>query len=207
MSVNRENITWQSKDKTWNIGFYTCIPGDSYDDDYDSEWDADYDFNSFEWVSTGHSTEREAELAWRGANPGGGSVMNYSTKNAKDIAALDLMALYCKKPELAVAAAKKKAAKLTREHTKKLKEQFVENNDYLGRRVTVIIKQDDSPYTRMGVSQQHTGYAQIKDDWLLVGDIQVKNLKSGRLNRKLHSIESAPDTSGRGYRGSYWSGY
>jgi hypothetical protein len=82
MSVNRENVIWQSRDGTWNRGFYdfyhTSHPGD---EDFDPEWDVEYDYSRFNWVSTGHSTQQEANDAWRGANPGCSEV--YSEPSAE----------------------------------------------------------------------------------------------------------------------------
>lgn len=75
MSKNRENTTWQSRDGSWNIGFYDYYEtGGHGDEDYDDEWDVEYT-NDFHWVSTGHATEYDAQAAWRGANPGGGSII------------------------------------------------------------------------------------------------------------------------------------
>ena len=71
MSLNRENMIWQSADGTWNRGFFVVLPGDTSDPDYDDEWDVDYDQSSFDWVSTGLPTEEAAHRSWHGANPGG----------------------------------------------------------------------------------------------------------------------------------------
>lgn len=38
MSVNRENVIWQSADGTWNRGFYAY---DTWGEDH--EWDVEYD--------------------------------------------------------------------------------------------------------------------------------------------------------------------
>lgn len=72
MSFNRENVIWQSADGTWGRGFYESSSTGSYDDEeYDPEWDVDYDYDRFEWVSVGHSTEQAARASWDGENPGG----------------------------------------------------------------------------------------------------------------------------------------
>lgn len=78
MSKNRENVTWQSKDGSWNIGFYDYheVRGDD-DEDYDSEWDVEYT-DDFHWVSAGHPSAASAQRAWRGASPGGGEEMSYN---------------------------------------------------------------------------------------------------------------------------------
>jgi len=85
MSCNRENISWQSPDKTWNSGFY-----DFTQIGEDHEWDVEYDFSTFRWVSTGWTTEEEAANAWLGANPGGGCTL---TEIGEKSARLDAMAL------------------------------------------------------------------------------------------------------------------
>ncbi len=74
MSFHRENVTWQSEDGTWSLGFFEVYSYDSGDDDYDPEWDVDYDYDSFQWVSTGHPTREAAGAAWDGSNPGGTTV-------------------------------------------------------------------------------------------------------------------------------------
>lgn len=94
MSFNRDNVTWQSPDGTWNLGFYTVHEGMVYgdDEDYDPEWDVDYDYESFEWVTTGHATENAARAAWKGANPGCTTIVTYSAESAERVAELDEMA-------------------------------------------------------------------------------------------------------------------
>lgn len=69
MSCNRENVTWKSRDGTWNRGFF-----DFYQTGEDHEWDVEYDYDQFHWISLGHATKQNAKDAWDGANPGGGHV-------------------------------------------------------------------------------------------------------------------------------------
>ena len=83
MSQNRENVTWQSKDNSWNIGFYDYSASSG-----DEEWDVDYTDN-FYWASTGHPTAQSARKAWQGANPGGGQEMAYTPGQDLAIARLD----------------------------------------------------------------------------------------------------------------------
>jgi hypothetical protein len=72
VSVNRENVIWQSEDGTWSRGFYDYVTtGDDY------EWDVEY-LDSFMWVRTGLRSEDAAHDAWDGANPGGYSVARWS---------------------------------------------------------------------------------------------------------------------------------
>ena len=90
MSFHRENITWISRDGTWNRGFYDHYRVRRDDgEDEDPEWDVEYDYSAFNWVSTGHATLEAANDAWTGANPGSGSVL-YAPNDETD--QLDAMA-------------------------------------------------------------------------------------------------------------------
>jgi len=90
MSKNREHVTWQSEDGSWSIGFYDnySSPGYGEDDDFDEEWDVDYT-GDFHWVSAGHNSPESAANAWRGANPGGGSVVAYKANERSSIRDFD----------------------------------------------------------------------------------------------------------------------
>lgn len=72
MSFNRENVLWQSADGTWSRGFYVCHVRNYGEDeeDIDPEWDVDYDYDRFNWVSVGHTSEQAAEDSWSGGNCG-----------------------------------------------------------------------------------------------------------------------------------------
>jgi hypothetical protein len=204
MSWNHENVAWQSKDKTWNIGFFPAnAPHGSEEDGYDPEWDVDYDYDRFENVFTGHKTSEEARIAASKmyGNYGGSQIIPWGKEDAEYVAKYEEMALWHTNPKQAELNLKKKEAKLKREHTAKLKEQFAEKNDFKGLYVTVTMKVDDKTYTRMGVSQSYTGYATVVGDWLMVDKAQVKNMKTGRLNRKLYDVrvDRAPSSYGYGY--------
>lgn len=74
MSCNRENVTWQSADGTWNMGFYPFYNvGDTSDPDWDYEWDVEYEYDRFGWITQGHRTPESAYEAYTrcNANPGG----------------------------------------------------------------------------------------------------------------------------------------
>jgi len=98
MSFHRENIIWQSADGTWSRGFYECHEsygghGDDDDEDsFDPEWDVEYDYGALEQVSCGHPSEDAAFQSWRGANPGGSTVLPYDSDAAAEAAQLDDMA-------------------------------------------------------------------------------------------------------------------
>lgn len=206
MSWNREAVAWQSKDKTWTIGFYpSSFYGNEADGD-DPEWDVEYDYNRFEWVSRGHLTERAATQAGYDnfGNFGSPDLYPWRKEFSTEIAQFEEMALWHTNPEQAKQNLKKKEAKLRREHTAKLKEQFAEKNDFKGLYVTVTLKLDDATYTRLGASQSYTGYATVVGDWLMVEKAQVKNMKTGRLNRKLHEVRiDRPPTFGYGFGSGY----
>ena len=90
MSFYRENVTWQSENGSWSRGFFSNFQvGD------DPEWDVEYDFNRFEWVSTGHPSEYDADSSWPGPNPGGGETIPFSEATAADCRRYDAMAAEC----------------------------------------------------------------------------------------------------------------
>jgi len=86
MSFNRENVTWQSEDGTWSIGFWEVLwTGE------DPEWDVEYG-SRFGWASTGHPTAEAARDAWTGANPGGGGVTPFCEAFAEECRRYDALA-------------------------------------------------------------------------------------------------------------------
>lgn len=91
MSLNRKNITWQSANGTWSLGFYAYHHVNQDSDDFDPEWDVDYE-DEFNWVSTGHATSEAADDSRRDPNPGGVEYLEYTPANAPECAALDALA-------------------------------------------------------------------------------------------------------------------
>ena len=79
MSLNRNNVTWQSQDGKWNRGFYAY-----YQTGEDFEWDVEY-IDEFNWVSLGHSTLEKADESWKGANPGHTWVIPYDPADSTSI--------------------------------------------------------------------------------------------------------------------------
>jgi len=79
MSLNRENVTWQSKDGKWNRGFFAF-----YTTGEDFEWDVEY-HDYFNWVSLGHATEEQAHDSWDGANPGHTFVSRFNPVDSKSV--------------------------------------------------------------------------------------------------------------------------
>ena len=91
MSVNRENVIWQSADGSWSRAFYEFWPVGEDDEDWDYEWDVEYG-SDFNWVSSGWATEEAAHDSWTGANPGGSETVAYSAETAALCEALDAKA-------------------------------------------------------------------------------------------------------------------
>lgn len=91
MSVNRENVTWQTEDGRWSIGFwdFDYVGGD----DGDYEWDVEY-LDHFNFASTGHATEEAAYAAYtrENANPGGTVVYPWSEANRDRIEGFNKLA-------------------------------------------------------------------------------------------------------------------
>ena len=86
MSFHRENVVWQSRDGSWNIGFFDVVWTGA-----DPEWDVEYDYKTFQWASIGHADDCEAEDAWKGSNPGMSVIMGYEN-NEEQCDAYDAMA-------------------------------------------------------------------------------------------------------------------
>jgi hypothetical protein len=81
MSFNRENVTWQNADGTWNMAFYV-VAWEATEEEGDPEWDVEYDYARFEpydFARNCASPEEAYEVATKGrANPGGTWVVSYA---------------------------------------------------------------------------------------------------------------------------------
>ncbi len=79
MSFNRENVTWQSADGTWNMAFYNVA---WVDPDGDEEWDVEYDYSSFQtWAYATGCVSADAayeKATAHTSNPGGTTVVPYA---------------------------------------------------------------------------------------------------------------------------------
>jgi hypothetical protein len=80
MSFNRENVTWQSKDGTWNMAFFRVTWEGREEEGYDPEWDVEYDYTKFDphnYATRQESPDAAYEQARKNtANPGGGWVVS-----------------------------------------------------------------------------------------------------------------------------------
>jgi hypothetical protein len=98
LSYHQENITWQSENLTWNIGFFNTVPGaNMYEEDYDPEWDDYTDYTSFFFASTGHPTADAANASWKGVNPGSHTIQPYNLCDVAEVINWDAMAVACNK--------------------------------------------------------------------------------------------------------------
>lgn len=80
MSFNRENVTFQTADGKWNIGFWNFYETNSYrDEDFDAEWDVEYIYDGFWFSSVGHATPEKAYEAYcrNHSNPAGTEILTY----------------------------------------------------------------------------------------------------------------------------------
>lgn len=191
MSKNRENVVWQSMDKSWNIGFYEIIDNPSAwgHEDYDDEWDVDYT-DSFALLLKNHPTSQSvitaADRRW--GNPGSHTVYEYNRNTKDDIAHFEKLAAYHLNPALQVADEKKSAKKANLAHFKKLRELFTEKNNFTGVSVNVRIKQDDDAYTALGSSLCYTNRFRLVGSWLTIDGQKVFNPTTKRFNKRLHSV-------------------
>jgi hypothetical protein len=110
MSKNRENVIWQSRDGTWNRGFFDYVVTGP-----DDEWDVEYDHQTFNWVATDLPSENAAREAWHGANPGGYQRVPWDEKNHAEIERYEKMAAAFKKPSRETPRRGKSRAQLDRE--------------------------------------------------------------------------------------------
>lgn len=187
MSYNWANVTWQTKDGRWGVGFYDRISyTDSWEDeDYDSEWDDEFDYDVFIHASTGHTSLDSAMKTWNGANPGHTNTYRYNRANAKTIAEFEDMAKACNSP----AYAKERADRIAKaEYTKRRKEVIAkmrEKEPRAGRNtVTIGLSGGLNPYAgAYGILDTTL----VKDgDWL-VGS-REHTLKSGKKTVKKFKV-------------------
>ncbi len=194
MSCNRENITWQSADQKWNIGFYTYYNiGDNSDEDFDYEWDVEYEDDSFWWVSTGHATPRDAYRAYclDNANPGTTTVLQYKGNSAL-VKKLDKMVWAYRNPALAEMELEKARKALARARRKTLNEEIASNPYFtkVGNRVSVTFKKDLS--TILGQSNTVTGNMRMSDIWLTVEGEKFFNTTTRKLAPTVFSFKVPP---------------
>lgn len=198
MSYNWENAIWQSKDGSWNRGYYKRIsradsPNAWDDEDYDSEWDDDFDFSGFSMVQTGMRSEGEAWGYEPQGNPGSAAVSNHKD-NSRNCKHLDELAHWFKHPEEKAKHDRLELLRKNREHFKKLQEVWTPEAIRTAAaghffKLTATIKLDESAFTTFGSSISATGRLIEKGDWLMLEGKRIYNLKTDKFEKHVHKLE------------------
>ncbi len=198
MSYHWENTIWQSKDGTWNRGFFKRIPmGDGWsDEDYDSEWDDEFDFSAFDYLRTGFPSEAAAFNWQPGANPGSHTTVPYAG-NSKECKHLDQLARWHLHPEEKAKHDRLELLRKNREHFKNLQTEWTPEAIRSARanliRFDVEFKQDEAVHTAFGISTSAQGNLFENGDWLEIMGKRVYNLKTDKFEKNIHSLRrSAP---------------
>lgn len=195
MSYHWENTIWQSRDGSWNRGYFERINvSDSIENKegkpYDPEWDDEFNFSKFADVKTGFPNE-SAAAAWTPyGNPRGAIIYHYAGNSmiCKD---LDKMAHYFINPEARAKREKSVHNRLRREHFRALEKQWAELGGLEDKRVSVVVSDDDRVYELGG--QTYTGYPKKKGDWLTVENKRVFNTRTGHFHWRIASVTESPE--------------
>lgn len=210
MSYHWENVIWQSKDGSWNRGYFHRIsnadsPSSWNDEDYgyDSEWDDEFDFSSFDYLSTGMRSE---ETAWNftpHGNPGTYTLLPYAG-NSKECKHYDLMAHWHRNPAEKAKAQRKEHLRKVREHFKDIVAEWNPQamKELAGGYSTfsVVLKGDDKVYEQWGLSHELTGVPLVEGDWLTVEGKRVYNLKTEKFEKRVRKFERYMNHGRYGYR-------
>lgn len=205
MSVNRENVVWQSKDGSWNRGFFAFENINENSEDFDYEWDVEYDYEHFWWASTGHRTETQATNSWRGANPSIREVSHYSDDSKEDNDNYDRMAEWLKNPAAEAKFIKEETIRKNKIHFENLVELMDEMRNFVGLEVYVSVAQDDeSIHSGLGSFYEYVGRMVEEDDKVGVRDKgifhELYNKETKTFIKKVRTIE---ERKRYGYSGGY----
>lgn len=185
MSKNRENVTWQSPNGTWNLGFFKVLSNSFDEDSYDSEWNVDYDYDVFEWVSIGHSSARAADDSWNGPNPGTGRIVT----DSEAVAEFDVMAKCYLNPAFAKKLQEEKTSAALAKHFTALQEKCEQASWFAGATVHISVGSDEEAVaTGFGMFTSHTGRLVEKGNWLMVDDVKVWDKANSKFNLSIYDI-------------------
>lgn len=194
MSYYWENTIWQSKDGSWNHGYYKRISSENspalWEDPeagYDPEWDDTFDDSEFAAVATGFRTFEAADDFQPYGNPGTYVELPYKG-NSRACKELDLMAQLHKDPEAKAKHDRKVHNRKRREHFAELEKKW-ESEDFTKCAVSVTIGGDDRVYDYTGLNTTVTGLMKTEGDWLTVDGKKVRNLKTGKFHNRVKNIE------------------
>lgn len=189
MSYHWENVTWQSKDGSWNRGYFGRLAPVLIGEDYDSEWDDEFDQSYFDYVLTGFKTELAA-LEWtpRG-NPGYTETIPYKG-NSKLCKHYDELAYFYKHPEARAKKERNELLRKNRAHFKQLEATWkseLQAARPLGY-FTVGFKSDEAVYSTYGGHTSYSGKFELEGDWLLIAGKRVFNRKTGKFHARVRSL-------------------
>lgn len=191
MSDHWENVIWESKDGSWNRGYFERINAESTKESPEegAEPSDEFDFSTFASVKTGFATEALAYAWMPFGNPRGAITYHYKGNSTicKD---LDRMAFYFGNPESRARRERSVHNRLRREHFRALENQWAELGGLEGKRVTVVICDDDRVYDFGGES--YSGYVKRRGDWLTVENKRVFNTRTGHFHWRISSVMEAP---------------
>ena len=142
MSLNRENVIWQTPDGRWHRGFYDFYetspePGE----DWDPEWDVEYRYDRFREYKGGFPPEQAASAWQPGANPGGSWHLGLPSK--QELAELDRAILWFNDP-------KKAFATEVKEYAASCRKALTETELTAGQRVRILVATDPKQCTGGG---------------------------------------------------------
>lgn len=194
MSCNRDNVTWQSADKTWNAGFFSFTSFNTDSEDFDYEWDVDYNYDSFWFVTKGHKTPEAAQAAYTydHMNPGGTTYVHYAG-NSADCKKYDRMAWVFLNPELARLEAEKIQRAAMRAHTRKLSTEVAGDSNLTNPHIKINITFKSDTSTMWGQSENLTGYPRLNGNWLTVEGHRYFNPSTGKVAPNVYSAKRAVD--------------
>lgn len=206
MSFNRENVSWESKNGKWNIGFYSFYSTGAQDgDEEDSEWDVDYSWDSFWFVSTGHNTKMEAMNAYlrQHGNPDGGQTSQYKGNSAEN-KRYDAMAYAFNNPEEMRKIYEKAKRAAHRKDQVAICEKIATTSHFWYSQLQVRYLKNATVDGRvMAVSSSVSGMAKLVGDWQTVEGQRVYNMKTRKLSSKIQSVDKVI-TKPRYYGSNRW---
>jgi len=208
MSYSWENVIWQSRDGSWNRGYFKReLPGSfDYNPDRD-EYADDYDMDQFMSVITKVSYDEAGRFTGPFGNAGGAWEIEYKG-NSSECKNYDRMAEEFKDPSKREKRLKSERLRRNREHFKKLAEEFPEEklDEVLrtGAHLTIEVKSGHDAEANIG---EYSGLfttlsGQLKEDgdWILLGAQRLYNRKTGKFAKNLYSIAAVKPRIGYGYR-------
>ena len=198
MSYHWENVIWQSKDGSWNRGYFKRISSADHpsmwcdpDYGYDSEWDDDFDPDEFDYLATDLRSLEAAHDFTPAGNPGSSVEIPYKG-NSKGCKALDKLAFFHRNPEAKAKNDRLVHNRRRREHFAKLAEEWPADKLLPYTRVRVDLKGDDAVYERTGMHSDLEGPLMEKGDWLTVEGKRVFNRKTGKFHNRVVTIQRIP---------------